>query len=240
MFPLKELYRQKDMRRENVSLHLQTTLMSEFSSPKKHGNHTGFPTKRRLLLLSLNQNMWLHWRHRHTSFLRAHWLQTWWTLEFKPPWFSMPSSLLSLISEGQSSPHAFSSASPKQGACTRFNTSESLYTTDSQAAAAMYIPEQLLSERAVQGDLVNRRFTQFNVNLDTCLSYLRLRLSDDKSVDNMVHWNLERWSSSDLVWNRNFLLKVRANEHEKTHIEVMKHECNFWKSVTNQLILIGN
>lgn len=165
--------------RENLSSHLQTALMSEFSSPKNHGNHTGFPTKRRLLLLSLNQNMWLHWRHRHTSFLRAHWLQTWWTLEFKSPWFSMPSSLLSLISEGQSSPHAFSSASPKQGACTRFNTSESLYTTDSQAAAAMYIPEQLLSGRAVQGDLLSRRFTQLNVNLDTCLSYLRRRITWD-------------------------------------------------------------
>lgn len=220
--PSQRAVQAKGHERENLSSHLQTALTSEFSSPKNHGNHTGFPTKRRLLLLSLNQNMWLHWRHRHTSFLRARWLQTWWTLEFKPPWFSMPSSLLSLISEGQSSPHAFSSASPKQGACTRFNTSESLYTTDSQAAAAMYIPEQLLSERAVQGDLLNRRFTQLNVNLDTCLSYLRLRLiydylrlSDDKSVDNMVHRNLERWSSSDLVWNRNFLLKVRANEHEK-------------------------
>lgn len=56
----------------------------------------------------------------------------------------MPSSLLSLISEGHSPPHAFSSASPKQGSRTHFNTSESLYTTDSQAAAVMYISEQPL------------------------------------------------------------------------------------------------
>lgn len=153
--------------------------MSEFSSLKSNCNNTGFPTKHRSSLLFLNQNMWLHWRHRHTSFLRAHWIQTWWTLEFKPLWFSMSSSLLSLISEGQSPPHAFSSASPKQGACTRFNTSESLYTTHSQAAAVMYIREQLLSKRVIQGVLSKRRLTQFNVNLDTCLSYLRLRITWD-------------------------------------------------------------
>lgn len=69
----------------------------------------------------------------------------------------MPSSLLSLISEGQSPPHAFSSATPKQGKRTRLNTSESLYTTDSQAAAVMYVPEQLLSERAIRGGSVEEK-----------------------------------------------------------------------------------
>lgn len=118
--PSQRALQTEGLERENLSLHLQTALMSEFSSWKSHCNCMGFPTKCRSPLHSLNQNMWLHWRHRHTSFLWDYWLQTWWTLEFKPPWFSMPSSLLSLISEGQSSPHAFSSASRKQGTRTTF------------------------------------------------------------------------------------------------------------------------
>lgn len=89
----------------------------------------------------------------------------------------MPSGLLSLISEGQSPPHAFSSVSPKQGSRTHFNTSETLYTTDSQAAAVMYIPEQPLLEVGIEGVLLRRRLTQFNVNLDTYSSYLRLRIN---------------------------------------------------------------
>lgn len=125
----------------------------------------------------------------------------------------MPSSLLSLISEGHSPPHAFSSASPKQGSRTHFNTSESLYTTDSQAAAVMYISEQpLLWGVCLRGVLLRRRLTQFDVNLDTCFSYLRLNCLMGKNVDFKAHWILGCYSSTDLVRNSNFFLGCRKRQ----------------------------
>lgn len=147
MFPLKAV-QAEGHERENVFSHLQTALMTEFQSLKSNCNYSGFQTKRRSSLLSLNQNMKTSTHFISVSPLNLNLMNSW---VWEPLWFSMPSSVLSLISEGQSPPHAFSSASPKQGAHTRFNTLGSLYTTDSQTAAVMYIPQQLLPERAIQG-----------------------------------------------------------------------------------------
>lgn len=88
-------------------------------------------------------------------------------------WFSTQPNVLSLISEGQSQPHAFSSDTPGQGSDTHFNTSESPYTTDRQTEAVMYIPEQPLLERGCEDVVLRRQLKWCNENLDTCLKNLR-------------------------------------------------------------------
>lgn len=75
------------------------------------------------------------------------------------------STVLSLISERQTQPHAFSSVAPKQGTDTHFNTLESIYTADRQTVAGMYIFERPLLERGCKDVALQRRLKFINQNI---------------------------------------------------------------------------
>lgn len=79
------------------------------------------------------------------------------------------SIVLSLISERPTQPDAFSSAAPKQGTDTHFNTSESIYTADRQTVAGMYILKRPLLEIGCKDVTLQRQLKLVNQNIYTYL-----------------------------------------------------------------------